>query len=369
MRSARQGAETRWTRAVTVSPVHDMGELTPAPAPPRRRPRRLVNGVSIGVVLAVGGTAGVMLATNAQESKVERVAGVDVVLSDPPTGWENYLLVGSDSREGADPNSPDAGSIGDTADVQGKRSDTIMVLHVNHDKDEVALMSLPRDLWVDIPGHGTDRINSAYAYGEDVLIRTVQESLGIPVNHYIEVDFFGFKDIVDAIGGVEACFDAPTRDKNTGLAVPVEGCFTLNGIQALQYARSRYYEEYVDGEWVMDPTSDLGRIRRQQAFIAEAAAKVIERSRANPLELNRIVDVVAGSVRADPGTDLIRASRELQPLAKGGIDGFPLPVTGTTIDGKAVLVLDDWAEPVLAYFSGDGERSQIPQSDDGGSAD
>lgn len=349
--------------------MQDLGELTPAPVTSRRRPRRVLNGVSLGVVLALGGTAGVMVATNSQEAKVERVAGVDDVLAEPPTGWENYLLVGSDSREGADPNAPDAGSIGDVTDVQGKRSDTIMVLHVNHDRDEVALMSLPRDLWVDIPGYGPDRINSAYAHGEDVLIRTVQESLGIPVNHYIEVDFFGFKDIVDAIGGVEACFDAPTRDKNTGLAVPVDGCFTLNGLQALQFARSRYYEEYVDGEWVMDPTSDLGRIQRQQAFIAEAAAKLIDRTRANPLELNRIVDVVAQSVRADPGTDLIKASRELQPLAEGGIDGFPLPVKGTTIDGKAVLVLDEWAEPVLAYFRGDGDQSQIPETDDTGDDD
>lgn len=344
--------------------MQELGELTAAPATHRRRPRRFVNGITIGVVLAVGGTAGVMVATNSQEGKVERVAGVDDVLAERLTGWENYLLVGSDTREGADPNAPDAGSIGDTSDAGGKRSDTIMILHVDHDENEVALMSLPRDLWVEIPGHGFDRINSAYGYGEDVLIRTVQESLGIPVNHYIEVDFFGFKDIVDAIGGIEACFDAPTRDKNTGLAVPVDGCFTLNGIQALQYARSRYYEEFIDGEWVMDPTSDLGRIRRQQAFIAEAAAKLIDRTRANPLELNRIVNVVAQSVRVDPNTDLIRTAQELQPLAEGGIDGFPLPVTGITIDGKAVLELDDWARPVLAYFSGEGDRDVLPQTDD-----
>lgn len=334
--------------------MNEHARLTPAPAGPKRRRRHAFNGITIGVVLAVSGTAGVILATNEQEQKVERVEGIDEVLTVDKTGFENYLLVGSDSREGADPNDPDAGSIGDTTDVQGRRSDTMMILHVNHDADDVAIFSVPRDLYVDIPGYGTDRINSAYFHGEDVLISTIQESLGIPIHHYIEVDFFGFKDIVDAIGGVEACFDAPTRDKNTGLAVPTAGCFTLDGVEGLQYARSRYYEEFVDGQWTMDPTSDLGRIERQQAFIASAIAKVLERSRANPLEMNSIVESVADSVRADPGTNLIDAANELRPLADGGLATYRLPVVGETVDGKSVLQLDEGALRVLAYFAGTG---------------
>jgi LCP family protein required for cell wall assembly len=334
--------------------MNEFGTLKPAPAGPRRRRRHAFNGITVGVVLALGGTAGVILATNEQEAKVERVEGLDTVLTENKTGFENYLLVGSDSREGADPTDPDAGSIGDISDVQGRRSDTLMVLHVDHDNDEVGIFSIPRDLYVDIPGHGTDRVNSAYSYGEDVLIRTVQESLGIPVHHYIEVDFFGFKDIVDAIGGVEACFAAPTRDKNTGLTVPQEGCFTLNGVQGLQYARSRYFEEFVDGEWRMDPTADLGRIERQQAFIASAVARVLARWKANPLELNSIVRSVAGSVRVDPNTNLIKASNELRPLADGGLATYRLPVVGTTIDGKSVLQFDAGAERVLSYFAGTG---------------
>jgi LCP family protein required for cell wall assembly len=334
--------------------MNEFGTLKPAPAAPRRRRRHAFNGITLGVILALGGTAGVILATNEQEEKVERVEGIDTVLTEDKSGFENYLLVGSDSREGADPDDPDAGSIGDTTDVQGRRSDTIMLLHVDHDNDDVAIFSVPRDLYVDIPGYGSDRVNSAYFHGEDVLIETVQDSLGVPVHHYIEVDFFGFKDIVDAIGGVEACFNAPTRDKNTGLAVPQEGCFTLNGVQGLQYARSRYYEEFIDGAWQMDPTADLGRIERQQAFIASAIAKVLERWRANPLELNSIIESVAGSVRVDEGTNLIKASNELRPLADGGLATYRLPVVGAEIDGKAVLQLDSGAERVLAYFAGTG---------------
>ncbi len=121
----------------------------------------------------------------------------------------------------------------------GSARDTIMILRHNRETGEAGLLSLPRDLWVEIAGTGENhRINSAFGHGTDVLVQTITDNFGIPINHYLEVDFNGFKTLVDAIGGVEACFEYPTRDKNTGLMVTAPGCYNLPGIEGLQYTRS-----------------------------------------------------------------------------------------------------------------------------------
>jgi anionic cell wall polymer biosynthesis LytR-Cps2A-Psr (LCP) family protein len=158
-------------------------------------------GIALAALLAVGGAASLVAAVRSTVASIGEVTAVDGVLTPPGGPVENYLLVGSDSREGADPDAPDAGAIGGTADASGQRSDTVMVLRYDHASGDVSLLSLPRDLWVDIPGYGAERINTAYSKGADVLVRTVQQDLGLPVHHYLEVDFFGFKDIVDAVGG------------------------------------------------------------------------------------------------------------------------------------------------------------------------
>jgi LCP family protein required for cell wall assembly len=326
-----------------------------ATRPRRRRVWRGVNSVSLGVAVAVVGSAGLLTATQQQADRVERVGELEGVLSENVGPFENYLLVGSDTREGVDPSAPDFGGIGDTTAVQGRRSDTLMVLHVDYERDRTALLSIPRDLWVEVAGErGANRINSAYQDGADVLVRTVQEALGIPVHHYVEVDFESFKDIVGAIGGVQACFDAPTRDLNTGLAVPVAGCFVLDPVQALAYARSRYYEEWIDGEWQTDPRADLGRIERQQLLAQAAVNAAIEQTRANPLRTSELVDAAARSLRVDPGLDLVSVVDRLRPLAGDEFDRYTLPVEGDEIDGKAVLVMTAAALPVLTYFAGTG---------------
>ena len=141
------------------------------------------------------------------------------------------------------PNSPDFGAIGDADEVSGRRSDTIMILRQERNGG-AALMSLPRDLWVEIAGTGeSQRINTAYNDGPERLATTVSQSLGIPIHHYVEVDFTGFKSIVDEIGGVELCVGYAARDTNSGLALQ-PGCQTLDGSMALAYARSRHYEEW-----------------------------------------------------------------------------------------------------------------------------
>src|SRR4029077_11443630 len=132
-------------------------------------------------------------------------------------------------------------------------------------------VSFPRDLWVSIAGTGSnERINTAYSVndGPQRLIDTLRQDFGITINHYVELDFKSFKGIVDAVGGVPMSFQTPMRDRNSGLYVDTAGCTTLDGDQALAFARSRHLE-YMDSKlkWVSDPSADLGRINRQQVFL------------------------------------------------------------------------------------------------------
>ena len=324
----------------------------------KRRQLRLLNAVAIACVIAVAGAGGVVAATNKKADSVQTVPQLADVVVEKQTGWENYLLVGSDSRAGSDPDSPDYGGIGSADETGGKRSDTIMIMHVDHDTGRASLVSLPRDLWVPIDGGKKNRINSAFSQGADVLVRTVQDSLGVPINHYVEVDFTGFKKLVDAMGGVETCFDHATRDKNTGLSIPGPGCYTLDGVQALAYARSRHFQQFIDGKWEEDPTSDIGRTQRQQQLIADAAKALIDKIGANPFAADPVLDAAVDSVQVDPQTNLLKAAKQLQPLANGGFDRYTLPVVGKTVGDAAVLELGDGALEILAYFAGKGPQPE-----------
>jgi LCP family protein required for cell wall assembly len=157
---------------------------------------------------------------------------------------ENYLLVGSDSRACIDPNSPYAGAFLTEGNDIGDRSDTIMVLRVDPDESQAAILSFPRDLWVKIGStNRKSRINSAFDKDDPSrLVDTIQQNFLIPINHYIEVDFCAFKYLVDAIGGVTIPFAYPTRDRYTGLNVEAPGCVAMTGDEALAYVRSRHYE-------------------------------------------------------------------------------------------------------------------------------
>lgn len=320
--------------------------------PRRRRTAPFVNFWSLAAVFVVASSIGLVVATRQQEASVERVGALDGVLADASGPFVNYLIVGSDTREGADPNSPDFGGIGLAEETGGRRSDTIMILHVDNERKTTSIMSVPRDLWVDIPGFGPDRINRSYTFGPDVLVQTIQQNLGVPVNHYVEVDFNSFKKLVGALGGVDVCFEHPTRDVNTGLNVPAPGCYTLDALQSLAYARSRYYETLRDGEWVVDGRADLGRVERQQQFVEAAVRKAVDQTASNPLRASELISAAVSSLRVDPGTDLAASAEYLRPLAGGGITRFSLPVMPEDIDGKSVLVLGAEAPTILRYFAG-----------------
>ncbi len=303
----------------------------------------------VALLTTVIGAAGILIAARRTVDGVERVPGVAGALSPASSSIDNYLLVGSDSRAQGDPNT------GETGNVSGNRSDTIMVLRYDKSTGGAALLSIPRDLYVTVPGHdGKRRINAAFNDGPDVLVRTVQQELGIPVHHYVEIDFSGFKSLVDALGGVEICFFYPTRDTNTGLDIPTPGCFVLDGTSALAYARSRHYEEFRDGAWHEDPTSDLGRSKRQRDFVNRSLQTTLAELKTNPFRAGELISSIGKSVRIDEHLDPIEAGSSLRSAVDAGLLTYSLPVVGKTIDGNAVLLLGDGADAVLNYFRGTG---------------
>lgn len=303
----------------------------------------------VALLVGVAGCVGLLVAARRTVDAVQRVPSVAEVLSAASASVDNYLLVGSDSRKFGDPNT------GETGQVSGNRSDTIMVLRYDKASGSAALLSIPRDLYVKVPGHsGKRRINAAFNDGPDVLVATVQQELGIPIHHYVEIDFTGFERLVRALGGVEVCFANPTKDLNTGLDIPSPGCFVLDGTQALAYARSRHYQEYVDGEWHTDPTSDLGRSKRQRDFVNRCLQATLAQLKTNPFRAGDLVAAIGDAIRIDEHLDPIEAGSSLRSAVAGGLGEYSLAVVGTTIDGNAVLLLGDGAETVLAYFRGTG---------------
>ncbi len=308
--------------------------------------------LSIGLV-ATFSSIGVLSAAKQQVAGIARVPGLRGVLSPENPNVENFLLVGSDSREGSDPTSPDYGGIGSATDVTGHRSDTIMVLRRDRNGGPASLLSIPRDLWVDIVGTSKkSRINSAYQSGPATLVQTVQQALGIPIHHYLEVDFQGFKSLVDAIGGVQVCFATPARDVHTGLNITAPGCYILDGIQGLAYTRSRYYETFENGAWVRDGTSDIGRTKRQQQFVNTAVQAAIAQVKGDPLSTGRVLAASTRAVRLDDGLNVLDAAGALRGAVGNGLQPFSLPVVGKDIGGNAVLLLGNGAGVVLDYFRG-----------------
>lgn len=322
------------------------------------------------IVALVGGLGmvGVVQGAARRSADVDRVAGLSGVLASNEGGAvvdedgkvvevdydaTNYLLVGSDSREGTDFESEDAGAIGDSGDVGGQRSDTIMVLRTEAN-GSAALLSIPRDLWVEIAGEDkSQRVNAAFNYGPETLIATVSEALDLPIHHYVQVDFVGFKKIVDTIGGVEMCPHTVIRDLHSGLKLQ-PGCQNLDGVQALAYARSRYYEEWDGTDWVSDPTGDRGRVVRQQLFIRAAVNGALEQFTTKPFESGDTIGAVTSSIKIDDTLDPLFAARALRQAVSEGLATYVLPTYDDTVGDAAVLRLSDEADVVLDYFRGVG---------------
>lgn len=182
----------------------------------------------------------------------------------------NILIVGNNTRTGLAPQ--DAQLFGSAQEVGGARSDVTMVLHLDPAKGTASLLSIPRDLFVRLPPHSMSgpagKIDAALNDGPQNLVNAVTSNLGIPIDHYVSVNFDGFQSVVDALGGIDMNFPMPLRDSLSGLNITQTGCQHLGGSQALVVVRARHLEYFANDTWQSDPLSDLGRIRRDQAIEA-----------------------------------------------------------------------------------------------------
>ncbi|MGK5731925.1 LCP family protein [Streptomyces sp. URMC 124] len=309
-----------------------------------RRPRwglRLATCAAVAVLAASG--IGHTVVTNI-DSRIGRVDPFSGLSNRPPVAVSkgmNILLVGTDARDRIDPEERRRYHLGGTA---CHCTDTVMLLHLSAARDRVSVVSLPRDTYAEIPAHideagrprpaHAQKLNAAYAEGGPGLtVRTVELLTGVHVDHYLEVDFTSFMRTVDVVGGVQVCSARPLRDPYSGLDLP-QGTSVLNGGQALQYVRSRH----------LDGASDLGRMQRQQRFLASLLHTATDGGALlNPVKFQQVAATLLGSVRADRGFDgetligLGRAMKDLSPSSAEfasvpvGAADYPVPRVGSTV--------------------------------------
>jgi LCP family protein required for cell wall assembly len=363
-------------RTGSARPQNDEGALLPSPsvAPrharaaqhgsPRTRkwPRRVLIGLNIFIAFCLVATASGYGYLRWRFGQIDKINLGNILRNggnDDPGQPMNVLLVGSDSRENV--TSAEAKKFGTQSDVGGKHSDTIMILHADPRSEKAAILSIPRDLWVTIASTGhKDRINTAIQAvdGERRLIQTIRQELGIQIDHYAEVDFYGFRGIVNSVDGVTIPFAAPARDSVTGLKVPNAGCVKLDGDQALAYARSRHYQYFESGRWRTDPTGDLGRITRQQNFVRRMLKQAISQGLRNPIKANAMVGTATKYVKIDTTlstADIRRLAGNFKSLAPEAVDMLSLPVVDRTIKATGAAVLDleqPAAQQMIDKFNG-----------------
>jgi polyisoprenyl-teichoic acid--peptidoglycan teichoic acid transferase len=320
--------------------------------------RRLLAALAVVSVIVAVSFFSAFRYAEAKVGQIHRVACASCDASAKKPGQPaNYLIVGSDTRAFVD-SAKQAQHFGTSADTGPQRSDTIMVVHVDPGAKSGMVLSFPRDLWVDVVGRGPSKINAAYNQGVNNLVATIQKNFDIPIQHYLEVDFASFQKIVDAIGGVRLYFPTPAKDTYTGLDIRLPGCVSLDGEQALEYARSRHYQHYIaatagtSGHWsIEDPRADIGRIARQQYFMRTIAQTALSKARHNPLTAKRILDRTIPYLRADQALDLgdlQRLASTFRTLDPARVPMETMPFTAGSADGQSVLFVDQAkAKPLL----------------------
>ncbi len=282
---------------------------------------------------------------------------------------KNFLITGSDNGACVDPDSPYAGAFGDRTGF-GERADTIMVLRLDPTTKAAAVLSFPRDLWVRLGGKTTKgRINSAFNRDDpNRLIVTIFDNFGIKIDHYVNIDFCAFKQIVDAVGGVKVPFNTPIKDENTGLLIETAGCHNFGGEEGLAYVRSRklrYFDE-TKKAWVTDGNADRGRISRQQDFLRRAIQKAIDRGSGSPRIAKQLIDagiehvILDSELTAGKILELALAMKDLDPAT---MRTYQVEGEGANVGGQSVILptLDsEVMAAILAVFRGEAFLSSAP---------
>lgn len=347
----------------------------PEGSPPCGRPRQRPRVRRTGKVLVAAVALLVFLATAAGWTTTQWVDRQlrDVLALDPHSaaitdaeaqrGDENVLLVGSDSRVGTQ----EEDNVGDTTEVGGARSDTVMVAHLPADRSHVVIVSFPRDLqiqrpqcdvWDPVSGSYTGRtdpgadvakLNTAYQIGGPLCVtKVVQHLSGLAMTRFVGVDFNGFKSMVDAVGGVRICVERSLKDSRLGTIIPQPGHTTISGATALNYVRARHI--------VGDPTSDYGRIARQQRFLSALLRQVLSPGvLLNPAKLRGLITAVAANTVGEnvDSSALLTLAQSMKGLDPANVTFVTVPTTGSANEyGNEELREPDTAALFRAIIDG-----------------
>ena len=313
---------------------------TPPPRAPRRRRygfRRVLALLLLALVAYVVAMVVVVALIWGSVTKVDSEPDV----ADRPSGGagENYLLVGTDSREQL---TEEERSEFGTGSAEGSRADTVMLLHVPT-VGEPTLVSLPRDSYVEIRDHGYDKLNAAFSLGgPESLVDTVELATGLRISGYLEIGFGGFVGVVNEVGGVHLCLDEPVVDEKAHIDLAA-GCQDLSGPDALGYVRMRY----------ADPRGDIGRVERQREFLAALVARMASPATVrNPVRLHQVGTATGSALAVGEDTSPVEAARmalAMRSIANGNGVSTTVPLANLnypTNVGSTVL----WDEAGAAQF-------------------
>lgn len=276
----------------------------------------------------------------------------------------NFLLTGADNGDCSGSTDPTVGDRGTST-----RSDTIMVWRVNPDTNQLAVLSFPRDLYVELPDGRHGRINAAYERNDPSgLIDTLWTNFGVPVDHYVQVDFCAFRTLVNAVGGVAVPFEYPSWDHSSGLDIQTTGCVNLDGDMALAYVRSRkFHWRDENGNVHEDGTSDFGRIARQQDFIRRVLAKVISDELYKPDTIAALRETNSEYLVTDsaltPGK-IIEFANVLRSINPAEIATYRIASRSRNVGGAAMqepLLDGDNMQAILRVFRGQATLGSAPE--------
>jgi LCP family protein required for cell wall assembly len=317
------------------------GPKTPRP----RRRRRIVLVLSLVLIVLLGFVGGSYLYARYRFNQIQKfnVASEAARVSGQPF---NVLVIGSDSRSGL--TGQVAAQAGSAATTPGQRSDVDMIVHVDPSTKKITILSIPRDTMITAPPTLAaqvgkfNRINTAYGSGPELLVQTIEDNFGIPINHVVQVNFSGFIGATNALGGVWLDFPYPAKDAYSGLNITTPGCQLVSGEQALATARSRHYYYFANGQWNYDGTSDFGRIQRQDAFLKALVNSA--KSKYNPLTINAFLGAIPQGVQIDSKFSL----NELIGLAIDFHSLDPNSIVTETLPTTSVGYVSPWGDVLFA---------------------
>jgi LCP family protein required for cell wall assembly len=297
---------------VETAGVSDTPKRGPAHAAPKTRSRRrtaawIAGSVFMALVLLVGATAGYGWYLNHEIHRIDLKNLTSAPVKGADVGTENILMIGSTDRCALKVQNPAYGLC--SQGVNGVNSDVVMILHLNASAGTVSILSIPRDLFVpNARKEGANKIDAGLYEGPDQLIAAIEEDFGIPIQHFVELNFDSFINVVDALGGVKMYFPEPVFDAYSGLNIQTTGCIALNGTQALQVVRARHLQYKGPGVtttqpsyWPYENQSDLARIRRDHEFLRVLASAVKAKGLGNPITDQQLVSGVVGQLTVDSG--------------------------------------------------------------------